>query len=108
VADRCWIFDLGPQFNMAKPVRPVLAADTVEARVELEVDLEEYEKVYRDYVIAERQFQRERKQWEKQNPGGGAVEVNMWSTDAGEALMRDPRRYHAAPAGLKVTARRVM
>ena len=93
------IWDTGPYLAMKKPEGPVLANGQDPASVEHQVELEEYERDYRRWFAARRQFEIERAEWEKTS-SGGAVELDLWHVDAGEFLAHDPRRYHATrPAG---------
>jgi hypothetical protein len=93
------IWDTGPYLALVMPKAPVLADGAEPNGVEHRVALEQYETDYRAWHAAERQFKRERAEFEKQH--GQAVEIDAWHVDAGEMLGNDPRRYRETlPPGL--------
>jgi hypothetical protein len=95
------IFDMGPQPIAAKPNPPVLADGQNPRGVQYTVEYEEFEAAYRSWFAANRQFEKERQAWERKF--GQAAEIDLWSVDAGEYLMNDPKRYRETlPAGVQI------
>jgi hypothetical protein len=101
------IWDTGPWLRVVKPVAPALADGQDPNGVEHRIAMEQYERDYRAYFVAELEFQRERAEWEKMNGAGAvATEIDAWHVNAGDSLQRDPKRYHAElPEGYRAGPR---
>ena len=88
---RVLVWDLGPKAPDA-PVAPKLReaktdTDRLMAESDFKAALAVYEAERDSFVARQREFER----WHRIN--GGPFQIEMWSVNADEALMRDPERY---------------
>jgi hypothetical protein len=90
---KVWLWDIGPK----KPLPPKRPTVPVGKTGDPEYDLlmVEFKEGLEDYEAALRAYSKAKKghaEWASKM--GGAIELEMWTCDATDALSRDPNRYY--------------